>query len=400
MDEEVEDEYRVIEVPLKEALKLNKNAKPGDTISEEVKFETYSRSIAQLIRQLITQNVREKKKEAIYAKHKGLKGEMVTAIVSSVGPTHAILSLEDGTTAFMPSKFKNPRIKLSMGERVKVYVEDVLEESKDAQIIVSNGSKILVRRILELEVPEIAEGIVEIVALSRIPGERAKVAVKSTSPSVDAVGAIIGASGSRVKSIIEKLDGEKLDIIEFSDDSAKFVANALAPAKVIAIVPKKDEEGKVIEGHIIAITPNKHQTLAIGKAGSNARLAVELTNTRIDVMSIDEAKEKGLEFEWNGNVEPAELESIEAGIRTRRAPGPRRPQQGFQGQAHFEDEEINDDIMLFNESLSDEPVQETKGFDSEDIMFSEEDLDKMQAEFEFDTELPKFNLEDEDAEEE
>jgi len=214
IDGEVDADYRAIEIPLKAAKKINKDAKDGDVISETVDFATYSKQIAGQIRQLITQNVREKNKAAIFAKHKGLKGEMVSAIVTSSADSHAILQLDDGTPAFMPSKLKNPKIKLANGERVSVYVEDVLEDAKDAQIIVSNGSKLIVKRILEEEVPEISDGTIEIMALSRLPGVRSKVAVKSNNGDIDAVGAIIGAGGTRIQAIISKLDGEKLDVIE------------------------------------------------------------------------------------------------------------------------------------------------------------------------------------------
>jgi len=297
IDGEVDPNYRAIEIPLKEAKKINKDAKDGDIVAELVDFASYSKQLPGQIRQLITQTVREKNKKAIFAKHKSLKGEMVSAVVTSSATTHAILQLDDGTPAFMPSKLKNPKIKLNIGERVKVFVEDVLEEAKDAQIIVSNGSKLIVKRVLEEEVPEIMDGIIEIMALSRIPGVRTKVAVKSNNSDVDAIGAIIGAGGTRIQTIIEKLDGERLDVIPYSEDKDMYIANALAPAKVIAIINKKDEEGNVVEGHKIAITPNKHQTLAIGKRGMNVKLAVELTESRVDVISIDEAREQGIEFE-------------------------------------------------------------------------------------------------------
>ena len=199
IDGEVDPAYRSIEIPLKEAKKINPEAKDGDLIAEEVDFSTYSKNIASQIRQLITQSVREKNKKAVYIKHKSLKGEMVSATVISSSPTHAILQLDDGTSAFMPSKFKNPKIKLGIGERVNVYVEEVLEDAKDAQIIVSNGSKLIVKRLLEEEIPEIQDGTVEIVSISRLPGIRTKISVKTNNNDVDAIGSIIGAGGQRIK---------------------------------------------------------------------------------------------------------------------------------------------------------------------------------------------------------
>ncbi len=390
VDEEVADEYKAVEISLKDAKKIKKTAKDGDIISDEVDFLSYSKNIAGRIKQMIVQSVREKKKAAVYSKHKGLKGEMVTAVVTSSSTTHAILVLEDQTIAFMPSKFKNPNIKLNIGERVKVYVEDVLEESKDAQIIVSNGSKEMIKRVLEVEVPEIAEGIVEIVTISRMPGIRAKVSVKTNVEGVDAVGALIGSNGTRIKAIIAKLDGEKLDIIPWIEDKNSFIASAMAPAKVIGIVDKKDADGKVIEGHKVVITPNKHQTLAIGKRGSNARLAVELTSTRLDIVSIDEAKEKGIEFEWNGNLTEAEVAIIESGERLNSRGGGQRPQRTFGSSVKLDS--LDGDIQNFTEDMEafdDEAgaaIQATEDMFA-DIDFSKDELDEIQEDFEFNEEL-------------
>ncbi|WKX02535.1 transcription termination factor NusA [Candidatus Mycoplasma mahonii] len=388
VDEEVEDQYKSIEINIKDAKKINKNVKVGDTVSEEVDFTAYAKGISGRIKQMIIQSVREKRKQAIYTKHKGLKGEMVSAVVTSSAASHAILALEDGTIAFMPSKLKNPNIKLSVGERVDVYVEDVLEKSKDAQVIVSNGSKQIVRRILEVEVPEIAEGIVEITSMSRLPGFRTKVAVRSLSEGVDAVGALIGAQGSRIKTIIEKLDGEKLDVILWTNDSDSFIANAVSPAKVIAVINKKDEDGNDIEGHKIIITPNKHQTLAIGKKGTNARLAVELTSTRIDVLSIDEANQKKLEFTWNGNINEEQAALIEDGQRfDSRDSRPRRQNTSFQTKDLAFDG-FDMDIQSFNENMSETELDDAElDQQIDDDLFSKEELDKFDKDFNFDETL-------------
>ena len=391
-DSEFNPEYRQIEVPLSDAKKIKAGAKVNENISEEVDLVTFAKKIANRVKQLITQQVREKKKEAVYAKHKSLKGEMIDAVVTSSTKSYVNFTLEDGTTAFMPPNLRNLSIPLNIGEKVKVFVEDVLEESKDSQIIVSNGSPTMIRRLLEVEVPEIADGTVEIIKISRIAGFRSKVAVKSNSENVDAVGAIIGAQGSRVNTIVEKLKGEKLDVIHWTPNINDFVISALSPAKVIAILDKKDEEGNIVEGVKLVITPNKHQTLAIGKRGSNAKLAVELTDTRIDVLSIDQAKEQGIEFEWNGNVSPDQLEAIEAGIRQRREFNKPATQNRFN--ANDLDKELsrfNEDISFENISQKEE-VEET--FDIDDSMFSESELKQMEANFEFDDELSMFDSEE------
>ena len=391
-DEEYNVEYEALEISITEAKKHNINAKEGDEISEVVNFEPFAKYIANQVRQLITQSVRERKKEAVYAKHKSLKGEMIDATVTSSTNSYVIFALKDGTTAFMPSKLRNLSIPLSIGEKIKVFVEDVLLESKDSQIVVSNGSPTMVKRILEAEVPEIADGIIEIVNISRIAGLRSKVAVKSNNPEVDPVGAIIGAAGSRINAIVDKLEGEKLDIITWSEDINTFVANALAPAKVISIFDKKDEEGNIIDGHKVIVTPNRHQTLAIGKQGSNARLAVELTNTRVDVISLDSAKENSIDIIWNGNIVESELEGIESGIRQQRAP--KRMSTG----PSFKADDLNSDMTSFTENIEfDDNVEEINEdtFAIEDDMFSEDELKQMEANFEFDTELEDFETDEE-----
>ena len=399
-DEDFNEEYRAIEIPLSEAKKLQKDVEENDTVSEEVDFKFYGKKIAGQIRQLITQAVKEKRKESIFAKHQSLKGEMITATVTSSTSSYVILALEDGTTAFMPAKLRNTNIPLSIGQKTKVFVEDVLKESKDSQIVVSNGSPTMVKRVLEQEIPEIADGIIEVVNISRIAGLRSKVAVKSNSPEIDPIGTIIGAGGERINAIVNKLAGEKLDVVLHSANLDTFVANSLSPARVIAVLDKKNDEGEVIEGHKIAITPNKHQTLGIGKAGSNARLAVELTNTRIDVISIDRANELGLVFEWNGNVTPEQVEAIEAGERASHVSRRPRTGGGHNAQPAFKAGDISDEISQFNETIEDVPTfvpTETKetSFDLDDSMFSEEELKQMESNFSFDSELKEFGNEEE-----
>ena len=388
-DDEFQQEYKSIEISLSEAKKLKEDAKAGDIISQEVDFKNFAKKHSSQVRQLITQLVREKKKEAIYIKHKSLKGEMVDAVVTSSTKSYVIFELEDGTTAFMPSKLRNLNIPLKIGEKVKVYVEDVLQESKESQIVVSNGSTTMIKRLLESEVPEIFEGIIEIVNISRVAGERSKIAVKTNNPEVDPVGAIIGSNGSRINTIIKKIEGEKIDIILWSPNLNTFIANSLSPAKVISVIDKKNEQGEIIEGYKIAITPNKHQTLAIGKKGSNAKLSVKLTNTRIDIISIDEAKEKGIEIIWNGNIDENELENIEKGIRWQ---NPTRNNYNSRKNTSFINKDLDIDMSSFAESIGMEDNKEES--EIADSMFSEEELKQMEENFELDSELLEFTEED------
>ena len=400
-DEDFVEKHRAIEIPLAEAKKIKSDAQIGDMISEEIDIKSYSKDIAGHVRQLLTQSVRERKKEAVYAKHKSLKGEMVEVTITSVTKTFVMAILADGTTAFMPEKFRNKRIKLNIGEKAKVFVEDVLEESKDSQIIISNGSPTIIKRILEEEVPEIHEGIIEVIKIGREPGFRTKLAVKTTSEEIDPIGSIVGPGGTRINNIIERLDGEKIDIIPYSEDLNQFVMNALSPAKVIAIFDKVNENGETIPNHKVVITPNRHQTLAIGKGGLNAKLAVELTNTRVDILSIMDAEEQGIKFEWNGNVSPEEVELIESGERPiQRSRGPRGPRPHQQQQKQVNTNDIMSSVNSFNEeitqemSLSDEAFED---FEVDESMFSDDELAKFEQDFNFDSEIG--DTEDEDEEE-
>lgn len=403
-DDEFEAKNGIFEIPLSRAKEIRDDVELYTTISDEINFKEFP-EITQNVRQLITQSLKERRKEAVYEKHKSLKGEMVRATVLSVTKTYVIVALEDGTTAFMPEKLRNKKIPLSNGKITDVFVEDVLKESKDSQIVVSNGSPTLVKRVLEREVPEIADGTVEIVAISRTAGLRTKIAVKSSDENVDPVGAIIGAGGARIKAIIEGLDGEKVDVIPFSEDVNEFIANALSPAKVIAIVDKSTETSN----QKIVITPDKHQTLAIGKFGSNAKLAVELTNARLDIISISDAKEKGIEFEWNGNVDPNQVEMIEAGQvigRPMRKPNANQAAHHQQSAPAGGFDNIMDEVSSFTEEMNTEfvpvepeKVQEVDTFDSTDEFdFDDLDLEKMQDNFSFDGDFD-FDLGSDDEEE-
>ena len=386
-DEEYNPEYNAIEVSLSEAQETEPNIKEGDSFSAKVDFFADKR-VASQVRQLITQAVREKKKEAVFTKHKSLKGEIVSATVTSSTKSYVILELEDGTTAFMPSNLRNLNIPLNIGEKTKVYVEDVLKESKDSQIVVSNGSPTIVRKVLESEVPEIFEGIVEIINISRMAGTRSKVLVKSNNENADAVGAIIGAGGSRIKAIVEKLEGEKLDIIPFSEDTNLQIAYALSPAKVVSVNDKFDEHGNIIENQKIIITPNKHQTLAIGKKGSNARLAVELIKHRLDIISVDQAQQKNIEILYNGTIKNSEeLALVEDGEKIQRPM--RRPNQtksvSFIG-------DFDTDITSFVEKMegdSSDGFQDI--FEVKDDLFTEDELRKMEKNFNPVTELDGFD---------
>lgn len=306
----IDSSNEMIEIKLKDAKKINSNAKVGDVVSTKIEFSKFSNEIANQIGQLFKQDLVKKHKSQIYDKYKSLKGEIVDAEVVSVRPQQVIFKLESGIEASMPNFMRNNRQPLSPGQKSEVYVEDVKEMGAGHQIIVSNGSTEIVKRFLEREIPEIEEGLIEVIAISRIPGFKTKIAIKSNNPNIDPSGSVIGPRGSRINAVSEHLYGERIDVIRWDGDINKFVANSISPAKAIAVIDKNKEE--TIGGKIIVV-PNIQQTLAIGKGGTNIKLASHLTKEKLDVISLSQAKEEGVNFEWNGNISPEEVEMVEAG---------------------------------------------------------------------------------------
>ena len=306
----VDNTTRMYEINLRDAIKINPEIKVDDQISIEVDFSIFKNEIAGQIGQLFKQELIRKHKEIIYDKYKDLKGEIIKAEVVSVLPQQVIFRIEGKAEGVMMNYKRNHRQKLSPGQIVEVHVDDVRETGKGSQIEVSNGSPELVKKYLEIEIPEIEEGNIEIVTVSRIPGFKSKVAIKNNNPNIDPVGALIGPRGSRINSVSEHLFGERIDVIRWSDDINKFIANSISPAKAISVMDKDRNE---TTGGKIVIVPNKHHTLAIGKGGNNIKLASFLTKEKLDVISFEQAKERNIKFEWNGNVSPSEVERIERG---------------------------------------------------------------------------------------
>ena len=373
-----DENERAINIPLQKARKINPKVQVDELVREEVEFALYARTISQQIKQIITQTIRERKKEAIFTKYKDLKGKMIDVTVSSIAPNFVIFQLLDKEIAFMPDKFRNPKIPLAVGQKTRVYIEDILEDSKDSQIIVSNGSIALVKRALEFEVPEIASGIVEIMSIARQPGIRSKVAIKSNSSDVDPVGTIIGAGGNRINAIIDKLEGEKIDIILHSDDPKTYIANALSPARVVSICEKHDSEDNVIENQCIAVVPNSQLTLAIGKKGSNAKLAVELTKMRIDVISIDQAKERGIEFQYNVGLTAQDAIDIDNGIYIGNNFAHHKKSLN-----RINNDDFDNSIASFKETITKEETTKNN-FDIDDDLFSDQELRNIESAFEND----------------
>jgi transcription termination/antitermination protein NusA len=258
----------------------------GNYVGErEVPIEGFGRIGAQTAKQVILQKIREAEREMTFGEYAGRTGDIVTGIVQQSDSRYTLLDLGK-VEALLPPAEQVPSERYEHGARLKAYIVDVRKTAKGPSIVVSRSHPGLVKALFALEVPEIAEGIVEIKAIAREAGHRTKLAVSSNEPGVDPVGACVGAKGSRVRMVVNELRGEKIDIIPWSDEAGTFVANALSPAKVKEVRINETEKTALV------IVPDYQLSLAIGKEGQNARLAARLTGWRVDIKSETQVAEE------------------------------------------------------------------------------------------------------------
>jgi len=272
-----------LEVGLDEALTINKGYELGDDIKFEVTPKNFGRIAAQTAKQVILQRVREAERNIIYNQYSQYENEIVTGEVERQDSRFVYVSLGK-VEAVMGRQDQMPNETYRIHDRVKVYVTRVENATKGPQVFVSRTHADLLKRLFEQEVPEIYDGTVEIMAIAREAGDRAKVAVRSNNPDIDPVGTSVGPRGQRVQTIVNELGGENMDIVEWTDDEAKFIANALNPAEVLDVIfdPNNERACEVI-------VPDYQLSLAIGKRGQNARLAAKLSGYKIDIKSESEA---------------------------------------------------------------------------------------------------------------
>lgn len=271
------------------AQELDEDGNVIDEWEDTPEGEAFGRIAAQSFKQVMQFKLREAKREKVFEMYEGREGDLVTGIVQQVDYRSVILDLGDAE-AILPGSERIPFERLDRGNRVKALILEVRNETKGAQIVVSRSHPDLVRRLLELEVPELTDGTVEIMNIAREPGHRTKIAVISHDPNVDPKGACVGARGSRVRQVVNELRGEKVDVVQWRDDVAQFIAEALGPAKVKEV--HINEEEKTAD-----VVVSEHQlSLAIGKEGQNARLAARLSGYKVDIRSDNEgAAEEGQE---------------------------------------------------------------------------------------------------------
>ncbi|MEA3467779.1 MAG: transcription termination factor NusA [Thermodesulfobacteriota bacterium] len=274
---EVEDEQT--EISFEEATKLDSEVQLEDELGEKMEnIEDLGRIAAQSAKQVIIHKMKDAERDVIYEMFKDRKGEVVSGIVQRFERGNMIVNL-GRTDAILPRDQQIPKRSFKQGDRIRAYLDDVRLNGRDSQLILSRTNNEFLAKLFTMEVPEIAEGIVEIMGVSREPGFRAKIAVSSLETDVDPVGACVGMKGSRVQNVVQELQGERIDIVPWSPDPAKYVYNALAPAHVSMVMA--DEEAKTL----LVVVPNDQLSLAIGRQGQNVRLASRLLGWRIDVKS-------------------------------------------------------------------------------------------------------------------
>ncbi len=285
--EQVEDP--TTEIDAESAMKVSKRAKPGDVVQIQVEPKKFGRIAAQAAKQVIIQGIREAERGMIYDEFTSKEHEILTGVVSRIEPRTGGVSIKissnsEFTEAMLPPSERIRTEELSEGDRIKVYVVEVRKSTRGPQVLISRTHPGLVKRLFELEVPEIFDGTVEIKSIAREAGSRTKMAVWSSDPAVDAIGACVGPKGGRVASIVEELGGEKIDIVKYSEQPEEFIAAALAPAVVEKVMML--DEGKSCR----VIVPEGQLSLAIGKEGQNARLAAKLTGYKIDIKADSDAQ--------------------------------------------------------------------------------------------------------------
>ena len=273
------------EISLEEAKTIDKNYKIGDFVETEIVPRDFGRIAAQTAKQVIIQKLREAEREIIYTEYNERKGEIVSGIIQKADKSIVVMDLGK-LEGVMPTKEQIPTEKYRVNDKIKGYVLDVEKGAKGApHVIVSRSHPDFVRKLLEFEIPEIYEGVIEIKSVSRDPGNRSKVAVYSPDPNIDPVGSCVGQKGVRIQNVINELNGEKIDVIEWNPDPAIYISAALLPAQIMAVDIKQEEKFAQV------IVPDNQLSLAIGKSGQNARLAAKLTNWKIDIKSETQFRE-------------------------------------------------------------------------------------------------------------
>ena len=313
--DEVEDE--LTQFTVEEAHRFDPEAKVGDLVEyEQLDADAFGRIHAQTAKQVVLQRLREAERDVVFDQFADREGELITGTVNRAEPRAIIIDVGKGVEAILATTEQSPLEHYRIGQNVKAFVLEVRRSTRGPQIYVSRTHKGFIRRLFELEVPEIHAGTVEIKAIAREPGSRSKVAVASRQEGLDPVGATVGQRGARVQAVVAELGGEKIDVIPWAEDPAVFVANALSPAQVLSV--DIDEEHRIAS----VTVPERMLSLAIGREGQNARLAARLTGWRIDIRSDNPSADTGRPPRHGGEAAagPAETPASEAASTEAAAP--------------------------------------------------------------------------------
>lgn len=330
--EEVEDDE--LEISLEDAKKIRDDYKVDDMVNEEVSITDFGRAAVILAKNVLKQKIREAAKQLVFDEYRDKIDEMVTGVIESVEDKFVVINLGK-TLALMPKGAHIPRERYKEGRSLKVIITEVNKETKGAQVLVSRADANLVKRLFEKEVPEIFNGIVQIKAIAREAGERTKMAVFSKNENVDPRGACIGPRGARVQQVIDEIGGEKIDIFEWSEDITELIKNALAPAEILGVIDNKDKRG------LLVIVNDNQLSLAIGKKGKNAKLAVKLTGKKIDIKPKTEVEKLGID--WQALAQEAK-DNYAAKVALKKA---KAQEEAFKKQDYLvaEDENYLDELM-------------------------------------------------------
>ena len=286
-----------LEISLAEAQKINVNAEVGDVVKVQIQSKEFGRIATQNAKNVILQKIREEERKVLYDQYYGIEKEVVTGIVQRVMGKNISINLGKADAVLSENEQVKGEV-FKPTEHIKVYILEVKDTPKGPRILVSRTHPGLVKRLFESEVAEVKDGTVEIKSIAREAGSRTKIAVWSNDPDVDPVGACVGMNGARVGAIVNELRGEKIDIINWDENPAILIENALSPAKVIAVMADPDEKSALV------VVPDYQLSLAIGKEGQNARLAARLTGFKIDIKSETQARESGDFYDYE--EDPAE----------------------------------------------------------------------------------------------
>ena len=333
--EHVEDP--ALEISLVDAQKTNTNAEIGDVMKVEIQSKEFGRIATQNAKNVILQKIREEERKVLYDQYYGIEKEVVTGIVQRVMGKNVSINLGKADAVLTENEQVKGEV-FKPTERVKVYILEVKDTPKGPRIVVSRTHPGLVKRLFESEVAEVRDGTVEIKSIAREAGSRTKIAVWSNDPDVDAVGACVGMNGARVGAVVNELHGEKIDIINWDENPAILIENALSPAKVIAVMADPDEKTALV------VVPDYQLSLAIGKEGQNARLAARLTGFKIDIKSETQARESGELYDYDEDEEYYEEE------------------EAYSEESASADEEVStedSDKDVVSEEISEEPAAET-----------------------------------------